>query len=641
MDAVADPLSGRPPLPARRVRPTCPFIEFPPEETARSIVARFEWQAALYPERLAVKGKERALSYGELNREANRVAHALLAARGQGAEPIGLLLEHDVQLIVALLGVLKSGKFYVPFDPLYPRARTTAMLDDVQPSLLLVDRDNLALAAELCGDPARAIDIGALAPSISSSNPDLEVGLDDYAYILFTSGSTGLPKGVVESHRNVLHFTRRYTNDCHFSPRDRLPLMVSCCFSGAVAPLYGALLNGASLHLLDLKTEGVSRLADWLLEERLTIFYGTTAFSQLVRSLSGGEQFSQVRLIYCAAEPLYKRDFERYRQHFSDDCILVNGLGTTEKKSLCRYFMDKRSAIEGEIVPIGYPADDTEIFLLDESGSPVEIGQVGEITIKSRYIAPGFWRQPELTHSTFRPDPAGSNKRVWRTGDLGRMRPDGCLEHVGRRDSQVKIRGYRIELGEVEAALLELPYLTEAVVVARDMEADGRRLVAYVVPAAGHDPTVTELRAALGAKLPSYMVPSGFVTLEALPRNPNGKLDRLALPEPDRARPELATDYAPPRTPGEMLLAEIWSEVLGQERVGIHDDFLALGGDSLLATRLISRVRDALQVEFPFTELFRSPTVADQAAALFGHGNTESSNGELARLVDEPEATGR
>ena len=277
---------------------------------------------------------------------------------------------------------------------------------------------------------------------------------------------------------------------------------------------------------------------------------------------------------------------------------------------MLRYCVDKDTEISDAMVPVGYPLGDVEILLLDDEGEAVGFDQVGEIAIKSRYTSPGYWRRPDLTRAAFITDPQDEGERIYRTGDLGYMQPDGCLVVTGRNDFRVKIRGFRIEVAEIELALRGLTKVKEAAVVAHEDQRGEKQLVAYVVPEPEQAPTTSELRDFLKDKLPDYMVPSAFVVLDALPLTPNGKLDRLALPAPSLARPELDTNFVAPRNALEEQLVEIWEEVLGVERVGIHDDFFELGGHSLRATRVVSRVREVFQVELPLLSLFEEPTIA-------------------------------
>jgi acyl carrier protein len=290
------------------------------------------------------------------------------------------------------------------------------------------------------------------------------------------------------------------------------------------------------------------------------------------------------------------------------------------------------------MVPVGYPVEDNEILLLNDDGEQLGFNDIGEIAVKSRYLSPGYWHRPDLTQAVFRPDPEGSDERTYRTGDLGHMLPDGCLVHLGRKDDQVKIRGYRVEVDEIEMVLIEHPAIKEAVVVAQADQRGDQRLVAYLVPNTQPAPTITGMRHFLAERLASYMIPSAFVTLDALPLAPNGKVNRRALPEPGSARPELEVAFVAPRTPAEALLAEIWSEVLGLDHVGVDDRFLEFGGNSLLATQIISRIINRFQVELPLRSLFEAPTVASMAVAITQNQAKQAAQEDLDRMLAELEA---
>ncbi len=609
------------------------FVEFTQDEIEQSIPDRFEKIARLYPDRLAVKTRKRVLTYDDLNQAANRVAHAVIERRGKANEPIALLLENDAPMIAAMLGVLKAGKIYVPLDTSYPRASLAYILEDTGASVVLTNTRNLSLARELARDGLQFINLDGLDSSFSAANPGLNVSPESPVYILYTSGSTGKPKGVVHNHRNVLHEISNYTNAVHIGAADRLVLVSSPSFADAVRTIYGALLNGASLYPLNIREEGLAHLADWLTGQGITIFRSVPAvFRQFAGALTGSGNFPDLRAIYSAGDTVSKADIKLYKKYFSPGCIFVNGLGASECLTFCWRFIDKETEILQSTVPVGHAIEDMEVFLLDHDGEKVDFNQLGEIMVKSRYLSPGYWRKPELTAAAFS-DAEDGSERIYRTGDLGRMSPDGCLEHLGRKDFQVKIRGHRIEVSAIETALLELDTIKEAVVVAREDDSgdpsteipsinsgpelvEGRtdlRLVAYLVPHERPGPTVDSLRHALRTRLPDYMIPSAFVLLDALPLTQNRKVDRRALPAPDRGRPELENPFVAPRSAIEETLASIWAQVLGLERVGAHDNFFDLGGHSLLATQAISRVRESCRIELSMQSFFETPTVAELA----------------------------
>ncbi|MFQ5874601.1 MAG: amino acid adenylation domain-containing protein, partial [Dehalococcoidia bacterium] len=609
MSNTSGPVTGFPSrqqgsLQGDRVRPTNPFVPFKKEEIEQSIPARFEQQVRSYPDRLAVKTRKHELTYEALDKAANRVARAILAQRGTGEEPIALLFEHGAPAIVAILGVLKAGKFYVPLDSSYPRARITSMLEDAQAGLIVTNNQHLALASELAQHGCHVLDIDAIDDRLFTENLGLALSPDTLAAIFYTSGSTGQPKGVVQNHRNVLHFIMNYTNSAHICADDRLSLLHSCGFAASVRSIFGALLNGAPLFPFNLKEEGLAHLATWLIQEEITIYYSVpSTFRHFVGTLTGEEECPKLRLIKLAGEPVFKRDVELYKKHFSADCIFVNTLGASEALGFRQYFIDKATPITGSLVPVGYAVEGMEVLLLDEAGKEVGENCTGEIAVKSRYLSPGYWRQPELTRAAFLPDPAGGRECIYRTGDLGCMRPDGCLVYLGRKDLRVKIRGHRIDIAEIEQALLDHAAIKEVVAVAREDRPGDQRLVAYVVPARHPGPTVSELRRFLNERLPDYMIPLAFVMLDALPLTSTGKVDRQALPALGRSRPELASPFVAARTSVEEVLVGIWTDVLGLEQLSIHDNFFELGGHSLLATQVISRLREVFHAELPLRSL--------------------------------------
>ncbi len=602
---------------AKCFHPSGTFVEFRKKELEQSIPVRFEQQVRRYPDRLAIKTRSHELTYDGLNRASNRVARAVLARRGTGEEPIALLLDQGAPVVASILGVLKAGKFYVPLDLSYPRARTAYMLEDSEAELIVTNTRNLSLAEKLARDRSRVMNLDELDPSLSTENPDIRVSPDLLAYMIYTSGSTGEPKGVVQTHRNVLHDIMNYTNAFHICREDRLITLTDYSFADTIRTTHGALLNGGSLYPLDVRNEGVTHLADWLIQQEITIYRSVpTTFRHFIATLDGKQQFPKLRLVYMAGEPVRANDVELYKRHFSSDCIFIDGMGSTECLTYRWCFIDKATKINGSNVPVGYRLEDMEILLLGDDGNEVEHDQIGEIAVRSRYLCPGYWRKPDFTRAAFLSDPESGDERTYRTGDLGLMLHDGCLLHMGRKDFQVKLRGHRIEVAEIEAALLSTKNVKEAIVTLREDRPGDQRLVGYLVPAERPPPTVDALRRALTEKLPGHMVPSAFAMLDALPLLPNGKVDRRALPAPGPGRPDLATPFVAPRTSVEQVLADIWAEVLGLDRIGIHDNFMELGGDSLLAVQVISRVINRLQVQLPLRSLFDSPTVANMAAAI-------------------------
>jgi amino acid adenylation domain-containing protein len=595
---------------AKCVHPTGTFVEFREAEIEQSIPDRFEQQVAKYPDRIAVRSKTITFTYDALNKLANRMAHAILNRCGQGAEPIAVLLEHGAPAIAAFLGALKAGKIYVPLDPSYPRARIAYMREDSQAALIVTNNRQLALAKAVVKNSRPLLDIDALDSNLSEENLGLPLPPETLYGIFYTSGSTGDPKAVVDSHRNMLYHTMTYTNATHICAEDRLTLLHSLSFRAAEAHLFGALLNGAALFPLDLKEAGIGNLAAWLNHEGITAYHSIPmVFRQFAQTLTGKLAVPTLRLIHLSGAAASRREVELYKQHCGPQCLFLHRMGFAEGFTARWYFVDQATHIAGNKVPVGYPVGATHVLLLDEAGKEVGPEDIGEIAIKSRYLAPGYWRQPHLTQAAFLTDPAGGDVRLYRTGDLGRMRSDGCLEHLGRKDFQVKIRGHRVDVGEIESTLCDHRAIKEALVTAREEPSGDPALVACIVPAQVRAPTNSELRRFLQVTLPDYMIPSAFVTLEALPLTPNGKVDYRALPAPEPLRPALEATYVAPKSEVEQRIATVWQDVLGLEQVGMDDNFFDLGGHSLLLAQVQTKLQDILQRDLPILDLFEHPSI--------------------------------
>ncbi len=593
------------------------FVEFQKDEIERSITERFERIAALYAGRPAVKTKESTLTYSELNKAANRLARAILAKRGTGQEPAVVLVDADEKAIIAVLGVLKAGKICVPLDSSNPPGRLQHVLEATEARLIVTSHKNVSLAnGALRG--GQLIDIDELDPELSNENLGLSISPRDLAYILYTSGSSGQPKSVMHDHRDLLHSVMASGNPCRYGPEDRMILFASSSSAHGGMMIFSALLYGASLYLWNIKERGVADLSRWLRTEEITIYISSpTVFRSFAATLSGRENFPKLRLIRLGSEPLKKIDIEFYQKHFSPQCVLVQILASAEAMHVANYFIDKETDIGERAVPVGYPVEGKTVLILNDDGREMGRGEVGEIAVKSDYLFPGYWRETDLTQSVLLPDPAGGRERIYRTGDLGRVSSDGCLTCIGRKDSRVKVRGYGVDLAEIETALLEYPAASEVVVVAADDANRETRLIAYVVLKNGGSPEITAaLRKFLASKFPDYMIPADFMILDSLPVNPNGKVDRKALPSLDVGRRELGEPFVAPETETEKLISEVWKEVLQLEKVGIHDSFLELGGHSLDAVRVMSRIFNVFGVHLSLDVFFASPTVAGIAEAI-------------------------
>lgn len=597
------------------IQPLNPFTPFPQDAIEYSIGTRFSQQVAQHPKQLAIVTQNYRWNYQELATRARALAYTLVTLNLQVDEKIGLLFEHDAEMLAAVFGVLIAGKVYVPLDPHHPDIRLKYILQNAQITVILTHDPCWTQAYRLAAEKLTVIRLADVYPTPPVELPT--VSPNAVAYLLYTSGSTGQPKGVIQNHRNVLHFIRAYTNNLHIVPKDKLTLLSSYGFDAAVMDIFGALLNGATLCLFDVRTQGFSALARWLEQEKITLYHSTpTVYRHFLATLKAHELFSEVRLVVLGGEAVYKQDFDLYCQHFSKTCLFVNGLGPTESTVTLQYVMNSESAQTQLAVPAGYPVTDTEVFLANEYLEETEI--FGEIVIKSQHVALGYWQHESLTKSVFTADVHNPGQRLYRTGDLGRLRVDGSIEFVGRKDSQIKIRGYRIELGEIEVTLVQHPAIREAVVTVHETEDGSQNLVAYLVLTA----EIENLRTFLKERLPDYMIPNDFVVLEKLPLTMTGKINRRALPAPSIAVQRFSTPgvedakSVKPRNVLESQLSDIWKRILKIKSVGIHDNFFDLGGHSLLAVTLLNEIEKNFQKNIPLIALFHSPTIAQQADLL-------------------------
>ncbi|WNG56955.1 amino acid adenylation domain-containing protein [Archangium gephyra] len=591
-----------------------------------SVHALFEEQAARRPEAVAVEYEGQRLTYAELNQRANQVARTLRGLGVGAGTLVGLCAGRSVELVVATLGILKAGGAYVPLDPSYPPERLAFMLEDTAVTVVLAQPE---LASEL---PAGGTFILELSPEAfaheSGENLEETVGPESLAYVMYTSGSTGRPKGVCIPHRGIVRLVRD-TNFVRFTEEDRVAQLSNTSFDASTLELWGALLNGGCLVGVPREVALAPKaLATFLREQRVSAMFLTTSlFNQVAAECP--EAFVTVRQVLFGGEAADPR-WVRTVLETGRTGTLVNGYGPTEVTTFtCCYVMTEAGQV-GNPMPIGRPISNTVVYVLDERMQPVPVGVVGELYAGGDGLGLGYLNRPELTAERFVPHPFSNDPRarLYKTGDRVRYLADGRLEYLGRRDAQVKVRGFRIELGEVEAALAKYPGVGEVAVVVRDDGPSGKHLVAYVVPTSPRPPgegrgegatgpgfKSEELRTWLKQTLPEYMVPSAFVRLERLPLTPNGKLDREALPAPEAEGAE-REEYVAPRTRMEQLVADIWAPLLKQPRVGARDDFFELGGHSLLAAQVATRLREALQREFPILMLFEAPTVEALAARL-------------------------
>ena len=604
---------GAPHGESRLLKPSDAFVPFLREDVEQSIPARFEQIVRRYPGRLAIKTAQHTWSYDVLNREANRIAQAILGRAGAGRTGVVILIEQSAPLIAAYLGAMKAGKIAVVLDPAQPPARLTEFVQETEPTCVVCGAQQSTLAMELAGSTCPVIRLDQLPANLAETAPDTPSAPGDAALILYTSGSTGRPKGVIGDHRTWIHNARSYANTLYVSCEDRVTLL-SLGTSQAVKNIFLALLNGAALFPFELRQKGLDEFLALLEREKITItVLGASLFRSLADVLPKPEHLSHLRLIRLGSEPVQKSDLDLYKKHFPASCVLVNGLASGETATTRFYCMDHSTEISASILPVGYPVEGKTVLLLDDDCKAVQSGQVGEIVVQSEYLAPGYWANRELTDAVFRPSETPGGARWYFTGDLGRMDENGCLTCLGRKNARVKIRGYGVDLIEVEMAITRLDPVKEAVVMAHQNSAGYAYLVAYIVPVTLPGPSNDELRQTLGATMADYMIPTTFVILSALPRTTSGKIDRQALPAPGRPYQDPTRPLTLPRTAAETTIAKIWGEVLGHETVDVHDHFYDLGGESLQALRIMAKIRQAFNVEVDLQSLVEAPTVAEMA----------------------------
>ncbi|MGZ3458804.1 MAG: amino acid adenylation domain-containing protein, partial [Archangium sp.] len=583
--------------------------EYPREKAIHEL---FEQQVEETPHAIAVECEGQRLTYEELNRKANQLAHHL---RGMGVGPevrVGLSVERSVERVVGMLGVLKAGGVYVPLEASYPAERLEWMKREAGVAVLVAQEK---LMGELPGGVEPVVSLDGEWEAIGRQperNPRAGVGGGNLAYVMYTSGSTGKPKGVGVPHRAVTRLVLG-ADYVKLGAGEVVLQLAPMAFDASTLEVWGALLSGAKLVVYPAGTPTLEELGRALGEYGVTVLWLTAALFEQMQARQG-EALGRVRQVLAGGDVL---PVGRVKQRLAAGGVLINGYGPTENTTFsCCNRMEAEEEV-GATVSIGRPITHTKAYVLDGDMQPVPVGVRGELYVGGDGLARGYVGRPELTAERFVPNPFGEGERLYRTGDLVRWRADGRMEFLGRRDGQVKVRGYRVEVGEVEAALAAHPAVSEGVVVAREDAPGDKRLVAYAVPKPGQKVEAAALRGFLGEVLPEYMVPSAFVALETLPLTPNGKVDRKALPAPDFREAE-GEGFSAPRTETEERVAGIFAEVLGLERVGAQGDFFELGGHSLLATQLVSRVREAFGVELPLRDVFEAPTVERLATRLEG-----------------------
>lgn len=574
-------------------------------------------QARRYADRSAVVTETERCSYDQLARLSNRVANALVAQGHRPGDTVAIFLEQGITQIAAILGVLKAGGIYVPLDSHLTRRRLMKIASDADSKLILADRVNRSVAELIAARHQRVLNVEQDIARYSDALTPHKGSADDYAYIYYTSGSTGEPKGVVDNHRNVLHNIGRYTNNLAIDRDDRLTLLQSCGFSGAVSNIFAALLNGATLLPFDIRARGVKAVALWLVEQGATIYHSVPSlFRQVIEC---GVALPSLRIVRLEGDMVRAIDVDAFNRHFDSRCTLVNGLGATETGIAAQYFIEHGTELQNAAVPVGKSTEDIHIEVVDAQGNPVPQGEIGEIVISSPYLACGYWRRPDLTDAAF--STTDSDTRAYRTQDLGRLDSRGLLELHGRADLLVKVRGDWVDLRALEMALAGFAGVRDVIAAVLPDLTENPVLIAWIVHEPGSSLSPEVLREELLKQdITGHAVPTRFVFIERWPLDANGKIDRTTLASVICDR----TDSALPQTPAESLVADVFGRLLGIPVVATSDDFFELGGDSLKAMETCLELGRITGSELPL--------------GAFQHGSNVQA---LARFLDRKVHPGR
>lgn len=586
----------------------------------------FEAQVERTPDAVAAIFEEQQLTYQELNARANRLARYLQVLGVKPEVLVGILVERSLEMIVGILAILKAGGAYVPLDLAYPQQRLDFMLADARISVLLTQKKLVSLLPEYRGDRVCLDTYPENISAASDSNLVTTATHKNLAYVIYTSGSTGTPKGVEIEHQSLVNFTTAAIAEYGINSRDRVLQFASISFDAAAEEIYPCLTTGGTLVLrTDEMISSVSKFLKLCRDWQITVWDLPTAYwQQMISELETAALTlpESLRLVIIGGEKVVPEFVKKWQNCVGDFPQLVNSYGPTEGTVVSTTYKITLSASINHEVPIGVAIAGVQTYILDRNLQPVPIGIPGELYIGGAGLARGYLNQPELTQEKFISNTLinseqgiRSGKKLYKTGDLARYLSDGNIEFLGRIDNQVKIRGFRIELGEIESILLQHPNIKEAVVIAREDKPTQLHLVAYIVPQI-EPPTIKTLRYFLSSKLPDYMIPKALVLLTTLPLSPNGKLDRGALPAPDRSRSEEADTFVAPRIELERRLAEIWSEVLGHQSIGIRDNFFDIGGHSLLAIQAVAKIEKICGHNLSLMDFFRAQTIEQLAKIL-------------------------
>ena len=602
------------------------FESFPYSALGKSIVDRFDTIARRYSERVAIADGARRVTYADLAMLVDRIAAAIAGTLANRPGPVAILLPRDAVFPAAMLGALAAGRGYVPLDASHPTERNRLIAAQSAAAAIVSSGDLARRARSLFSEDLPIVDIEAIGPA-ACRNPIRRPSADDLACIVYTSGSTGSPKGAYHNHRNLLHDVMQQTNTLHVNEEDRVALLYSPAVIAAIREILMTLLNGASLHILppqELQSAGLVREIE---ARGVTICRMVPVLLRRMAEILGPSQrLDSVRVVGLGSQRVDWSDFDVFRRHFSPEALLIVGIGATEcGGNFCHWFVDDQLRSTGARLPIGRILPDARVTIADDDGRVVPDGEIGEFVVASRYLALGYWRDPDLTARAFTIDPADPKTRIFKTGDMGRMRPDGLLEYVGRNDQQIKLFGHRIEIGEIEFALAGCAGVEDAaVVVRRDEVGLPRSLAAYVELRSGVQGLLPrDLLSMLTKRLPVHMISATLHVLEELPRLPHLKIDRVRLAELDAARHTEPCDRPFDRTMTEAGLygffAEVFQDVFQRDDIVLRRELSAKdveGWDSIKQIELIIAIEDRFSIKFTTKELDRLNCFGDVVSSV-------------------------
>ena len=590
-----------------------PVNPIPFDTIEQCIHDRFDDIANKFPDRLAVTDENLTLSYSELQRATNKLAHRIIGLFGSRPGNVACLIDNNVYQIIAILGILKAGGAYVALDTSFPEERNNFILEDAGCKMLICTESNKTEARNLSQSIVLEY-ADQWVDEIPAREPQTVVLPSDNAIILYTSGSTGKPKGVLQSHRNMVHFIKRMSEQFCILPSDKVAYYLSVGFSAHALPLLGGLLNACELKTYNLKSGNFFGFSKWLKDSQISFIMMIPSFLRHFLSVQDRkDRYPDLRLLLLGGETLYRSDVEKALEVFGRNTVMVNIYASTEAYIMRSFIIKHDTIITSNIIPIGYAVEGMELAILDDKGNPAQKNTVGEIILRSEYVTEGYWKRPELQKQDFTTDPVNKNIRIFKTSDIGYFLDDDCIIHIGRQDEVVKLRGYRVDFGEIMNILLESKDIREASCVLKKNPQGIDHIIAYVVPSGSDAPDIEHTRSMLSRMLPDYMLPSYIISIDGLPKNDIGKIDHAILPEPEW-QTEDSIEKEAPANDTETTLLEIFEKVLKISPIGTNDNFLKIGANSLGLFVACAEVEKKFDIKLDIKAILETPNIKSLAA---------------------------